>query len=853
MKRIHLLLPLFVALPWTLTAQVTTQQPEVTVNVETPGTLGDLILQQTENLTDVVTLHLGGAINDEDVKTLQDRLTRLRNLDALQLQLTDIPEKFLYNHDTLRTVVLPATAVIVRKQAFYGCDSLKQVVFNEGLTDVEASVFATCKKLQNFTLPTTLRRIGASAFDNCVALTRVVLPEGLETLGESSFSNCTGMKELSLPSTLKTIPARAFQNATALQSLTLPESIEQIGDNAFASCRSLAELTLNEGLQTIGQNCFQYATIAEVTLPSTVSYARASFTNCTNLKRIVCLPLVPPANYDYNLILGSHVTKTVDCTLAVPAATINNYKQTVGYDLFAQYEALDDMPASMTVARDFRLYVPADAPKIDLKLVRDEGAGSSDYNGMGTLRIEGDNALSVGRLSMYYDYAGLDVYYKYGNSDVTSNPWGTNASSNPTRKKGFTSIIANTPCSADQVEQTIVLPKNVWAFTSLPFDAKVGDIEILNDRGGQFVIREYEGKQRAIGNTADTWRQLSASSIMQAGKGYIIQGVGYAANYQNDTPERDILLRFHSVADQAVSLYDTDDVVIPLTDYPAEFDHNRGWQLVTNPYPCYVTGAYVDVDAPITIWNSRSKRYTALSLTDDIYVFSPFESFFIQYSDNVTDVTFHKEGRQLGLAFENTALPAPRHVRQNSNRRVYNVYLQNGDDNDRTRFVINPDATTGYEADKDAAYMAPLSDGVSSVYTVQNGIQYAINERPEGDGLIALGLRIAAAGTYTLALQTNAGDDVMLIDQQQQTTVRLDEQGYTFTAQAGTTGGRFLIKVGSTTGVSSLTPNPIPEQSSPTHSLSPKGEGSVFDLQGRRVAQPQQGLYIQNGRKVIVK
>ncbi|MBQ9357041.1 MAG: hypothetical protein IJT98_07115 [Prevotella sp.] len=32
-----------------------------------------------------------------------------------------------------------------------------------------------------------------------------------------------------------------------------------------------------------------------------------------------------------------------------------------------------------------------------------------------------------------------------------------------------------------------------------------------------------------------------------------------------------------------------------------------------------------------------------------------------------------------------------------------------------------------------------------------------------------------------------------------------------------------------------------------------EGEGTVYDLQGRRVAQPQRGLYIMNGRKVLVR
>ena len=47
---------------------------------------------------------------------------------------------------------------------------------------------------------------------------------------------------------------------------------------------------------------------------------------------------------------------------------------------------------------------------------------------------------------------------------------------------------------------------------------------------------------------------------------------------------------------------------------------------------------------------------------------------------------------------------------------------------------------------------------------------------------------------------------------------------------------------GETTGIISLTPSP-----------SPKGEGSVYNLNGQRVAQPTKGLYIVNGKKVVIK
>ena len=57
------------------------------------------------------------------------------------------------------------------------------------------------------------------------------------------------------------------------------------------------------------------------------------------------------------------------------------------------------------------------------------------------------------------------------------------------------------------------------------------------------------------------------------------------------------------------------------------------------------------------------------------------------------------------------------------------------------------------------------------------------------------------------------------------------------TAQA-----RSIAAVGETTGINSLTPDP-----------SPKGEGSVYTLDGRKVSKAVKGIYIQNGKKVVIK
>jgi len=57
----------------------------------------------------------------------------------------------------------------------------------------------------------------------------------------------------------------------------------------------------------------------------------------------------------------------------------------------------------------------------------------------------------------------------------------------------------------------------------------------------------------------------------------------------------------------------------------------------------------------------------------------------------------------------------------------------------------------------------------------------------------------------------------------------------------GASSAREFLGFGDVTGIESLTP-----------ALS-QGEGAWYDLQGRRIAQPTKGLYIVNGRKVVIK
>ena len=352
-----------------------------------------------------------------------------------------------------------------------------------------------------------------------------------------------------------------------------------------------------------------------------------------------------------------------------------------------------------------------------------------------------------------------------------------------------------------------------------------------------FAIRTYDGQKRAEGKNTEAWVNLTKDDVLHAGQGYIIRTInGVWGQYYNN-------YFFPSVNNANKPKYFTnDDVAVTLNNYPTEFPHNRSWNFIGNPYPCYFDIRAMQTTAPITIWN-RSGRYETYSPQDDDYILNPGQAFFIQRPLDNGEVLFFKEGRQMNTTVRDTIYyNSARAMMPVKPRRVFNVTLANETENlDRTRFVVNESATTGYDAALDAPKFFSLEQGVAHLYTIADRVQYAINERPVAEGMIQLGMQLPVAGTYTIALNSKTAEAVTLIDNETGTEMLLtDTGGYTFQANAGTANNRFTLRLGGATAIES-----VAAQLQQTEQF--------FDLQGRRVNTPTKGLYIKQNKKVVIK
>lgn len=791
------------------------------IAVTVPGSMGDSILAKVENFVDVKSLKISGTLNSADITNIQSRLTNLREIDMTDVNMTALPNRMFYQRKALEIVKLPANLTSIGEYAFYQCYGIRNIDFPSTLTTIYNYAFDECDNLQQVILPEGLTSLGYKSFHSCDNNKYVKLPSTLKSISEYCFRYNTNLQQVDFSEGLTHIYRYAFYECYSLRSLNFPKSLYFIGDNAFSYNRSLSEVKFNEGLFQICDNAFYDCDgLTEVTLPSSLVLAYASpFDYCDNLRKVTCLSLEPPYMTDQIPLNCSMEGRE----LYVPALSINTYKQTAGWDKFPTIKPIDYLPENFTVLSDFKLTLPETIPadyKPNVDIIHDQkGSGYWNY---GSLTVNGQGTISMSSFQMLWDPSAQYVW--------------------PDRNRNYCSLVNNSHLRADKVD-ILTYPRNDrWNFISFPYNVKMSEIEPVEGGTTNWVVRRYDGEKRAAGETGSTWVRLGSDDILEAGKGYILQASRYIDNSRQDYSG----FRVPAIDDTHKNdIFLTDDAVVKLNEYESEFAHNRSWNLIGNPYPCYYDTRFMDFDAPITVWNLNNNTYTAYSPTDDSYVLLPGEAFFVQRPVDSESITFRKDGRQTNRTARTIDVAQTRAAEASSPRTVINLTLTDGTSTDRTRLVVNETATMGYEISRDANKFFSLDPSVPQLYSVNGEVEYAINERPMNDGKFLIMARTAADGIYTIALgNTVEGYDVILEDNTTGKRTVLGNDSYVFNVEQGNTLCQFTLYLQpiAPTGIDGIEDagNANGEKLYRIDGI--KAEGSV-----------RGGLYIQDNKKVIMK
>ena len=328
----------------------------------------------------------------------------------------------IYNADKTELVLFPGgkggeyttlpTTTKIRRRAFYYNNVLAKVNFNKNLEVIDGDAFQATTELKNITFeaPARVKSIGTFAFQGS-GLTELNIPASLQTvdwsafgfsklkkitvadgsqlqsINKEAFNGCKDLEEFTFEgsSTLNKIQKDAFSGDDKLKSFVIPEKVTVLERGAFNGASGLETITFKQPatMTIIGEGAFQGAqALKKIELPSTVTtISKDAFNTCSSLTEIVvpasvtsidptgfqeCAKLekftVDKNNNVYSSVDGFLLSKDKTILKSFPPAKANTYYtmlpptiETIGKQAFYYVQALENVtiPEKVKKIEDF--------------------------------------------------------------------------------------------------------------------------------------------------------------------------------------------------------------------------------------------------------------------------------------------------------------------------------------------------------------------------------------------------------------------------------------------------------------------------------------------------------------------
>lgn len=278
----------------------------------------------------------------DGVLTLSKNLTSIGNSAFSCCYKLETPAEGLY---------IPDSVEVLGNRAFRECYALSgdlHLPENSKLTAIEMNTFYQCYSLTGtLTIPSNIKKIGYGAFYYCNKLSGLVFDDGIEEIsvsisgenaeGKGAFHYCEGLTgTLKLPSTVKIVGYHAFDSAGSISSLELSSNLTSIGEYAFRNWKSISgELKIPDGVKDIGESAFEANTnISSLVLnDSLISIGKSAFRNCQRMEGDLKIPMSVERIDDY-AFSGCYwyVRNNNNAKLTIPQ---NNSLTSIGQNAFS--------------------------------------------------------------------------------------------------------------------------------------------------------------------------------------------------------------------------------------------------------------------------------------------------------------------------------------------------------------------------------------------------------------------------------------------------------------------------------------------------------------------------------------
>jgi len=227
----------------------------------------------------------------------------------LSNQLTKIEAETFLNCANLTSIDIPEGVTSIGDDAFYGCRQLKEAIIPsslvhfgkyvfcstgftsmpklpEGLTTIPYGIFQSCP-LTSVEIPQNITTIDGCAFNNCL-FTEIEIPASVTHIGVAALSRCKNLSSIVIPNNVTDIDFNAFKECSNLKTVTLSNNLNSLSEGIFSDCTSLESVVIPSGVKIIGKLAFGgCSSLSSISLPETmVEIGNQAFYACSSLTQL---------------------------------------------------------------------------------------------------------------------------------------------------------------------------------------------------------------------------------------------------------------------------------------------------------------------------------------------------------------------------------------------------------------------------------------------------------------------------------------------------------------------------------------------------------------------------------------
>jgi len=169
------------------------------------------------------------------IETSSNKLIAGCKITIIPNSVTSIGSSAFYGCDGLTSITIPNSVTKIGDSAFGWCSGLTSITIPNSVTKIGDSAFGWCSGLTSVTIPNSVTSIGKGAFGWCSGLTSVTIPNSVTSIGNGTFRGCSGLTSVTIPNSVTNIGSSAFEYCPQLIVFCDRQTPPSAEDNSFGT------------------------------------------------------------------------------------------------------------------------------------------------------------------------------------------------------------------------------------------------------------------------------------------------------------------------------------------------------------------------------------------------------------------------------------------------------------------------------------------------------------------------------------------------------------------------------------------------------------------------------------------